>query len=804
MNTNQLEKIWEEWEIEELLGEGASGKVYKAKRCDIEDTYSAIKIIEIPQNDSEIREAESEGMTQEEVKEYFKGFVDDLVNEITLLESLKEAKGIVGISDYKVVEKEDSIGWTIYIRMELLTGINKYLTQHTITEEDIINLGLDLSEALEYCEKLKIIHRDIKPENIFISKFGEYKLGDFGIARKLENTSSIMSKKGTYIYMPPEVYRGAEYDKTVDIYSLGLVMFKLGNENRTPFLPKAPSPITYRDKEKALMRRMQGEKIPKPENMSEELYKIIEKMVAYKPEERYQSAKELKEDLEKLKEKNTKSFTGTVNIFTHKSTKKIETPEENTEIITNKELPHVVENIESEQVITEQVVEENTIKEETLKTKVKDPITSKNKKKIIITAILLILIISCIIGAILLNRNRNTEISNTIIMPNLINLTKEEADKELEGKELEVVYQDTYQEGAEKGRIVYQSIAADMEIDKWSKVVIFINNLEKDEVKKVIMPRVIDMNIAQATDQLLQMGLQVERIDEINETVAKDIIFEQDIPENTEINQGSKVILKVSLGAEEENNHQGNSNNNISNSENNNTNNVANNNPNNQTQVNNTSKEWSAWLETLPAGINSSNADIEEKLQYSSRNKMYISSASLNQSSEWIPSGQLESYSPWSGNQTTTTKPTESETLRIVSTGKTTGYQYYHWRYTFVWNNGNVDDSGIASNAHMEEHESSSYGKVTSKAKHTITSATSFKEGSNGTYWGDKCPTCGVTVWYLDGTISVTQYTYQTRTKTVSYSFYKWLDWSEYSDTPITSSSTTEIRTRTLYRYKLK
>ena len=780
MGTYQIDKIWNEWEIEEILGEGASGKVYKAKRKDMEETYSAIKIIEIPQNDSEIREAKAEGMAEEEVKTYFKGFVDELVEEITLLESLKEAKGIVGISDYKVIEKEDSIGWTIYIRMELLKGINDYVEQNTFAEEDIINLGLDLSEALEYCEKLKIIHRDIKPENIFISKFGEYKLGDFGIARKLENTSSIMSKKGTYLYMPPEVYKGEEYDRTVDLYSLGLVMYKLGNENRTPFLPKAPNPITFRDKEKALMMRMQGEKILKPNNMSEELFKIIEKMTAYKSEERYQSAKELRKDLEKLKEKNTKSYSETVNIFTRTSTS--DSTEEKTKMV----------EVQPEKIEPNMNVEQEISQNETIQTKVKESIKGK-KKKIILDIIIVLLIVACIVAFILLRKNKNTEISNTIIMPNLINLTKEEADKELEGKELEVVYQDTYQEGAEKGKIVYQSIAADMEIDKGSKVVIFINNLEKDQVKKVIMPRVIDMNIQEATDKLFQMGLLVERIDENNETIAKDIVFEQDIPENTEIMQGSKVMLKVSLGTVEQDEKQQNQEN-SANEENNNS----------------INSNWSNWLESLPTGINDSNSNIEAKTQYSYRTKQTTTSTNANLSG-WTQNGIASTtYSDWGSNLRTEVKPTESDTLRIIASDPytTTEYTYSHWEMRVRKPDGQetlrYDITKLQS---CDEYE------VLSATKHTITSEKEYGNFPEGYFYapagskdGDSCPQCGARFWKYEGkkTVSKTSYLYQKRDIINVYNYYKWGEWSSYGDTAISGNDSREVRTRTLYRYKSK
>lgn len=91
----------------------------------------------------------------------------------------------------------------------------------------------------EYCQCQNIIHRDIKPENIFVSRFGEFKLGDFGIARELDRSMSGLSKKGTFSYMAPEMYKGEEYDARVDIYSLGIVLYKLCNHNRLPFYQSA-------------------------------------------------------------------------------------------------------------------------------------------------------------------------------------------------------------------------------------------------------------------------------------------------------------------------------------------------------------------------------------------------------------------------------------------------------------------------------------------------------------------------------------------------------------------------------------
>ena len=123
------------------------------------------------------------------------------------------------------------------------------MQEEVLPEKETIKLGIDLCKALEYCQQLNIIHRDIKPENIFVSRFGDFKLGDFGIARELEKTMSSLSKKGTYSYMAPEMYKGERYDNSVDIYSLGIVLYKIMNKNRLPFLNLEKQLITYRDKE---------------------------------------------------------------------------------------------------------------------------------------------------------------------------------------------------------------------------------------------------------------------------------------------------------------------------------------------------------------------------------------------------------------------------------------------------------------------------------------------------------------------------------------------------------------------------
>ena len=295
--------VWPEWEIVEKSGEGSFGKVYKARRTEQGKTfYSAIKIITIPSSQGELDSARSELHDDGSVREYFHSMVDDCIQEVSTMEYFRGNSHVVSVEDYKVVEYLDDIGWDIYIRMEYLTSFLEFCEGRELTEKDVVQLGTDLCRALEYCQKQNIIHRDIKPENIFVSRFGEFKLGDFGIARELDRSASGLSKKGTFSYMAPEMYKGEEYDSRADIYSLGIVLYKLRNHNRIPFINLEKQLITYRDKENALTRRMSGEQLPPPADAGAGLSEVILKACAYDREDRYQTAEEFREALEAVKD----------------------------------------------------------------------------------------------------------------------------------------------------------------------------------------------------------------------------------------------------------------------------------------------------------------------------------------------------------------------------------------------------------------------------------------------------------------------------------------------------------------------
>lgn len=301
---NDLNQIWDGWQVKRLIGEGSFGKVYKIERKDEFGHLfkSALKVITIPQSQTDVKSIMNDGMNEKDVREYFCAIAEDIVEEFLLMSKLKGNSTIVSYEDHAIVSHEGKIEWNVYIRMELLTPLFDYLKIKKVSVNQVIQLGIDMCRALEICQKYHIIHRDIKPENIFVSELGQFKLGDFGIAKQMEKTISMLSKKGTYTYMAPEVYKGKKYDFTADIYSLGIVLYRFLNQNRTPFLPAYPKKIKYFQREHAIEIRMTGTAIPMPCNAEEPLGKIILKACAYLPCDRYQTAQEMREELEVVSE----------------------------------------------------------------------------------------------------------------------------------------------------------------------------------------------------------------------------------------------------------------------------------------------------------------------------------------------------------------------------------------------------------------------------------------------------------------------------------------------------------------------
>ena len=299
----RYEPFFGEWRIKRFIGAGSYGRVFEIERRDEFDTVytGALKAVTIPSSQGELDEILADGMDMNGASTYFRDYVKELNREIALMSKLKGHSNIVSYEDHKMFPHEDGVGWDILIRMELLTPITSYLKQnHTFTRREVIQLGMDLCKALEICQRYNIIHRDIKPANIFISETEDFKLGDFGVARIASASTGASTRAGTVNYMAPEVFRGEKYTSNVDIYSLGLVMYQLLNNNRMPLYPPYPQPITPSSRERAQAQRLSGAALPPPANAEGRLAEIVLKACAPDPAQRYDSPTVMRQALEAI------------------------------------------------------------------------------------------------------------------------------------------------------------------------------------------------------------------------------------------------------------------------------------------------------------------------------------------------------------------------------------------------------------------------------------------------------------------------------------------------------------------------
>lgn len=291
------ELVFNNWKIEKEIGSGRYATVYLASKIvDGVKAKCAVKHISIPKEGETVEDLVKAGVIKDvsEAKAYYSEVLSDVKKDFMIMEKFEDTPGILKCYEYAEEYKDNNQGIDIYIRMELANDINVYFKDGDASEEEVLKLGYDITEALKACEKKKIIHKDIKPSNIFISEDFSYKLGDFGGAM----TSAFIGKSrkitGTYSYMSPEVYNKEDTTSSTDTYSLGIVMYQLLNRGYLPFQEDGLS-IS-----EATKKRLAGEKIESIPGVNYEVMNIVLKACSFDVKDRYQSAKEMNDDISKL------------------------------------------------------------------------------------------------------------------------------------------------------------------------------------------------------------------------------------------------------------------------------------------------------------------------------------------------------------------------------------------------------------------------------------------------------------------------------------------------------------------------
>ncbi|MCW2790006.1 MAG: pknB [Aeromicrobium sp.] len=167
-----------------------------------------------------------------------------------------------------------------------------------ILPERALSITADVLAALDYSHRSGIIHRDIKPANVMLTPSGQVKVMDFGIARAIADTSSAMTQTaaviGTAQYLSPEQARGETVDARSDIYSTGCLLYELLT-GRPPFIGDSPVSVAYQHvREQA---RPPSQLNP---DVSQAIDNIVAKSLAKRVEDRYQSAGDMRKDIERV------------------------------------------------------------------------------------------------------------------------------------------------------------------------------------------------------------------------------------------------------------------------------------------------------------------------------------------------------------------------------------------------------------------------------------------------------------------------------------------------------------------------
>ncbi len=459
--------------------------VYKAK-CHVLNRYVAVKILR------------DEFITDQE-------FIKRFEVEAQSAASITHAN-IVSVYDVGVD------GNLYYIVMELVQG--KTLKEIIVEEEGplpwkwSVNIAIQIASALEIAHKNNIVHRDIKPHNIIITEDGIAKVTDFGIAKAVSNSTitAFGSTIGSVHYFSPEHARGGYTDAKSDLYSLGVVLYEMLT-GKVPF--DADTPVSV------ALKHMQEEPIEPiklnkriPQAVNDIIMKALKKDADY----RYANATEMLKDLKKALKDPDGDF---INI-----------KEGGNELKTQK--------------ITTEYEEKRQSKENK-----KGLAGFISNHKVLSSVIGLILLFALSLGGTMavLNLTNPKEVK----LPNIVGLSKEEAEKALQDNNLVLeVKSEEYNSQYANGYIVSQD----------PKYIDNYNVKEKSVVKVVIskgteltiVPKVVGLTKDEAIKALEDAKLKVEIKEEENKEVEKDYVIAQDIEKDKEVNAGDTVTITVSTG----------------------------------------------------------------------------------------------------------------------------------------------------------------------------------------------------------------------------------------------------------------
>lgn len=283
-------KTLKHFKIEELLGKGGMGVVYRALDTRLKRPV-ALKILK-----------------------------SDLVsNRDRQRRFLQEARAASAVTHPAIAQiyDVDKVDETIFIAMEFIEGdtVGQLIAKHELDLMGSVEIALQVAEGLSRAHQANIVHRDIKSDNIMVTRDGHAKLLDFGLAklldpilegkeedssRDLREAETLSQTKagtllGTIAYMSPEQARGQKVSQSSDVFSMGIVIYEMVT-GKLPFQRETPldtlHAIGFEEVRPVTLVR---------QNLPPELNRIISRCLRKRPKDRYQDARPLAADLKNLK-----------------------------------------------------------------------------------------------------------------------------------------------------------------------------------------------------------------------------------------------------------------------------------------------------------------------------------------------------------------------------------------------------------------------------------------------------------------------------------------------------------------------
>ena len=508
-------------------------------------------------------------------------FVDD---EEFLAKFKREAEAVANISHPNIVNVYDvgCDGKVNYIVMEYVDGQNlKEIIKNegTLDEYTALDITKQIAKALSAAHKKGVIHRDIKPHNILISSEGRnVKVADFGIAKAATNSTmtNIGSIIGSVHYFSPEQAKGKPVKNNADLYSLGIVLYEM-LLGKVPF--KGDSPISI-----ALQHINEDIEFSSEEKtqIPQSIRTLIKKLTEKSPEDRYQSSEEVIEDIEYIEQNIDLDFIKQYDDF---ATRRIPP----VEIVNNS---------------TSSTKDKKTFKEKNDKNEESKPLFFKNKTKnnnvynrkpnkkksngfkgaiVGVVAVVILAVVGVVTNGFgLLNKN-----SDVIAMPNLINMSLEDANKTINKLDLKLTINERHDVDVERNHVISQSPSQGTELKKGDLVTIVIS-LGPEELS---VPNLMGYTLNDAKKILEKDGLKLGTISYDYSEVYKEgtVINQNPVVGVGSIKKGDSVNVVVSKGQKPVENHEQNNTNNDEKQDSNE--NVDNNDSNNNNNDNNSNND---------------------------------------------------------------------------------------------------------------------------------------------------------------------------------------------------------------------